>query len=120
MADLEHLTVDHPETECDQSVKVFIFQASDPDYYMSHATSTSSEDSPHPLGITGYTPWIDFVLRLGRVPPISIAKIRGRARGIGNQFVLACDMRFGLARRLPSFDREALAAVKGIRHPKRV
>jgi enoyl-CoA hydratase/carnithine racemase len=25
---------------------------------------------------------------------VSIAKIRGRARGIGNEFVLACDMRF--------------------------
>jgi enoyl-CoA hydratase/carnithine racemase len=25
---------------------------------------------------------------------VSIAKVRGRARGIGNEFVLACDMRF--------------------------
>jgi enoyl-CoA hydratase/carnithine racemase len=25
---------------------------------------------------------------------VSIAKIRGRTRGIGNEFVLACDMRF--------------------------
>ena len=27
-------------------------------------------------------------------PVVSIAKIRGRTRGIGNEFVLACDMRF--------------------------
>ncbi len=38
--------------------------------------------------------WRDFVLRLSSTPVVSIAKIRGRARGIGNEFVLACDMRF--------------------------
>jgi enoyl-CoA hydratase/carnithine racemase len=34
------------------------------------------------------------VLRLSSAPVVSIAKIRGRTRGIGNEFVLACDMRF--------------------------
>jgi enoyl-CoA hydratase/carnithine racemase len=38
--------------------------------------------------------WRDFVLRLAAAPLVSIAKIRGRTRGIGNEFVLACDMRF--------------------------
>jgi enoyl-CoA hydratase/carnithine racemase len=38
--------------------------------------------------------WHDFVLRLSSAPVVSIAKIRGRTRGIGNEFVLACDMRF--------------------------
>jgi enoyl-CoA hydratase/carnithine racemase len=38
--------------------------------------------------------WRDFVLRLSSAPVVSIAKIRGRARGIGNEFLLACDMRF--------------------------
>src|SRR5262249_44436424 len=38
--------------------------------------------------------WRDFVLRLSSAPVVSIAKIRGRTRGIGNEFVLACDMRF--------------------------
>src|SRR4029077_14972991 len=27
-------------------------------------------------------------------PVLSIAKIRGRARGVGNEFLLACDIRF--------------------------
>jgi enoyl-CoA hydratase/carnithine racemase len=38
-----------------------------------------------------------FVLSLWetcRWPVVSVAKIRGRTRGIGNEFVLACDMRF--------------------------
>jgi enoyl-CoA hydratase/carnithine racemase len=38
--------------------------------------------------------WRDFVLRFSSTPVVSIAKIRGRTRGIGNEFVLACDMRF--------------------------
>ena len=45
--------------------------------------------SPEVLGL-----WRDFVLRLSSTPVVSIAKIRGRTRGIGNEFVLACDMRF--------------------------
>jgi enoyl-CoA hydratase/carnithine racemase len=38
--------------------------------------------------------WRDFVLRLSSTAVVSIAKIRGRTRGIGNEFALACDMRF--------------------------
>jgi enoyl-CoA hydratase/carnithine racemase len=38
--------------------------------------------------------WREFVLRLSSTSVVSIAKIRGRTRGIGNEFVLACDMRF--------------------------
>ena len=34
------------------------------------------------------------MLRLSSTPVVSIAKIRGRTRGIGNELVLACDMRF--------------------------
>jgi enoyl-CoA hydratase/carnithine racemase len=39
-------------------------------------------------------PWIDVLVRLARAPVASIAEIRGRARGAGSEFVLACDMRF--------------------------
>lgn len=39
-------------------------------------------------------PWIDLLVRLSRAPVASIAEIRGRARGAGSEFVLACDMRF--------------------------
>ena len=33
-------------------------------------------------------------MRLARAPVVSIASIRGRARGAGSEFVLACDLRF--------------------------
>ena len=56
-----------------------------------HRPSRRSQGSERPemLGL-----WRDFVLRLSSAPVVSIAKIRGRTRGIGNEFVLACDMRF--------------------------
>ncbi|HUI74613.1 MAG TPA: enoyl-CoA hydratase/isomerase family protein, partial [Candidatus Acidoferrum sp.] len=46
-------------------------------------------ERPEVLGL-----WRDFVLRLASSAVVSVAKIRGRTRGIGNEFVLACDMRF--------------------------
>lgn len=39
-------------------------------------------------------PWLDVLSRLSRAPAVSIAEIRGRARGAGSEFALACDMRF--------------------------
>jgi enoyl-CoA hydratase/carnithine racemase len=83
--------VSHIET--DKSVKVLIFQSADRDFFIAHF-DTSNAGHTAGSGPTGYAPWIDFVLRLSNAPVISIAKIRGRARGVGNEFVLACDMRF--------------------------
>ena len=45
-------------------------------------------------GRTGMHPWLDALVRLSRAPVASIACIRGRARGAGSEFVLACDIRF--------------------------
>jgi enoyl-CoA hydratase/carnithine racemase len=38
--------------------------------------------------------WVDLVLRLSKAPFISIASIRGRTRGGGNELTLACDLRY--------------------------
>ena len=46
------------------------------------------------VGPTGLPSWIDVLVRLARAPVVSIASIRGRARGAGSEFVLACDLRF--------------------------
>ena len=43
---------------------------------------------------TGLPAWNDDLVRLSRAPVVSIASIRGRARGAGSEFVLACDLRF--------------------------
>ena len=77
------------DLEADPSVKVVVFQSANPDFYIAHLDVGKAAERPEVLGL-----WRDFVLRLSSTPVVSIAKIRGRTRGIGNEFVLACDMRF--------------------------
>jgi enoyl-CoA hydratase/carnithine racemase len=78
--------------EADKSVKVVVFQSANPDFFIAHLDVSKAAERPEMLGL-----WRDFVLRLSSAPVVSIAKVRGRARGIGNEFVLACDMRFARA-----------------------
>jgi enoyl-CoA hydratase/carnithine racemase len=77
------------ELDTDPSLKVVVFQSANPDFFIAHLDVSKAAERPEVLGL-----WRDFVLRLSSTPVVSIAKIRGRTRGIGNEFVLACDMRF--------------------------
>jgi len=77
------------DLEADPSIKVVVFQSANPDFFVAHLDVSKAAERPEVLG-----QWRDFVLRLFSTPVVSIAKIRGRTRGIGNEFVLACDMRF--------------------------
>jgi enoyl-CoA hydratase/carnithine racemase len=77
------------DLEADLSVKVIVFKSANPDFFIAHLDVSKAAERPEVLGL-----WRDFVLRLSSTPVVSIAKIRGRTRGIGNEFVLACDMRF--------------------------
>ena len=77
------------ELDADRSVKVVEFQSSNPEFFVAHLDVAKAAQQPEVLGL-----WRDIVLRLASTPVVSIAKIRGRTRGIGNEFVLACDMRF--------------------------
>src|ERR1700676_4711707 len=75
------------DIEADPSVKVVVFQSANPDFFVAHLAEGKAAERPEVLGL-----WRDFVLRLSSTPVVSIAKIRGRTRGIGNEFVLACDI----------------------------
>jgi enoyl-CoA hydratase/carnithine racemase len=66
-----------------------VFQSANPEFFIAHLDVAKAVEQPGVLDL-----WRDFVLRLASTPVVSIAKIRGRTRGIGNEFVLACDMRF--------------------------
>jgi enoyl-CoA hydratase/carnithine racemase len=77
------------QLEADPSVKVVVFQSANPDFFVAHLDVGKAAERPEVLGL-----WREFVLRLSSAPVVSIAKVRGRTRGIGNEFVLACDMRF--------------------------
>src|SRR6201981_305338 len=77
------------DLETDPAVKVIVFQSANPDFFIAHLDVARAAERPEVLGL-----WREFVLRLSSTPVVSIAKIRGRTRGIGNEFVLACDMAF--------------------------
>lgn len=88
-ATIDELAALMSDLESDPSVKAVVFQSANPDFFIAHLDVAKAAERPEVLGL-----WRDFVLRLSSTPVVSIAKIRGRTRGIGNEFVLACDMRF--------------------------
>ncbi len=45
-------------------------------------------------GPSGLHPYADNLLRLGKVPAVTISAIDGRVRGAGSEFVLSTDIRF--------------------------
>src|SRR3984957_2658387 len=69
--------------EADPWVKVVVFQSANSDFFIAHLDVPKAAGRPEVLGLG-----LEFVLRLAAAPVVSIAKIRGRTRGIGNEFVL--------------------------------
>jgi enoyl-CoA hydratase/carnithine racemase len=82
--------------EADEQVRVVVFDSAVDDYFLNHSDFLAKlEDlTAMPAGPTGLPPWPDFLVRLTRVPVVSIALIRGRATGNGSEITLACDMSF--------------------------
>jgi enoyl-CoA hydratase/carnithine racemase len=73
--------------EADADLNVVVFDSANPDFYLAHY------DTGHDPG-PGMHAWLDLLVRLSSAPVVSIASIRGRVRGSGSEFVLACDLRF--------------------------
>jgi enoyl-CoA hydratase/carnithine racemase len=82
--------------EQDPDLNVVVFASANPDFYLAHYDAEHDPSRTLALGVgpTGLHAWLDLLVRLSRAPVVSIASIRGRARGAGSEFVLACDLRF--------------------------
>jgi len=95
--------------ERNEGPAVLLFDSADPDYFLAHYDVTPANrllvDSLPP-GPTRFHPWTDIVVRLAKLPAVTIAAIRGRARGAGSEFVLASDIRFA------SRERAALGQIE--------
>ena len=77
------------------SLRVVVFESANPDFYLAHfELSDASLNLLKTAGPSGVATLMDTFIRLTKSPVVSIAKIRGRVRGVGSEFVLACDMRF--------------------------
>ena len=80
------------DLERDEQVRIVVFESADPAYFISHLDVDRMFET---LGSEGFgDEWRRFVERLANTSTISVAAIRGRARGMGAEFALACDMRF--------------------------
>jgi enoyl-CoA hydratase/carnithine racemase len=74
--------------QAESSLKVVTFESANPDFFLAHygiGESTSRFGTPR---------WIETAVALSESRVLSIAIIRGRARGGGCEFAQACDVRF--------------------------
>jgi enoyl-CoA hydratase/carnithine racemase len=92
VAELSHLV---DAIERDEDLTVVVFTSRNPDYFLAHYDTEGdpAKTVSMPPGPTGMHPWLDLTARLSRAPVVSIASIRGRARGAGSEFALATDIR---------------------------
>jgi enoyl-CoA hydratase/carnithine racemase len=82
--------------EADRELNVIVFDSANPDFYLAHYDVEDDAGRTAALGVgpTGMPAWLDLLARLARAPVVSVCAIRGRARGAGSEFILACDLRF--------------------------
>ena len=82
--------------EADEKVKVLVFESGVEGFFLNHSDFRADlkELTSLPQGPTGLEAWPDILVRITRMPVVSIALIRGRATGNGSELALACDMSF--------------------------
>ncbi|KAM6486760.1 ClpP/crotonase-like domain-containing protein [Trichoderma sp. SZMC 28011] len=82
------------DLESDKSVRVIVFDSSSPDFFIAHADILRVAEEPQGPGTGFVATWANLAVRIASLPVISIAAIRGYARGFGADFSSACDLRF--------------------------
>ena len=81
--------------DASQTLRVVVFESAILDFYLAHFDLTGKLGNVMSgVGPSGLPILIDTFVRITKSPVVSIAKIRGCARGASSEFVLACDMRF--------------------------
>ncbi|QEC80589.1 enoyl-CoA hydratase/isomerase family protein [Mucilaginibacter ginsenosidivorax] len=81
--------------EGNNGAKVVVFESAVPDFFIAHLDLAQMNIVPDIPGAKHVLKdWPAYSHWLSTTPLVSIAKIRGRARGMGNEFLCALDMRF--------------------------
>ncbi|TDW90528.1 enoyl-CoA hydratase/carnithine racemase [Kribbella pratensis] len=78
------------------ALTVVVFDSRNRDFFMAHwdVTADRAQLAAMAPGPTGLHPYVDNLVRLSKVPAVTVSAIRGRVRGAGSEFVLATDVRF--------------------------
>ncbi|HLG81904.1 MAG TPA: enoyl-CoA hydratase/isomerase family protein [Bradyrhizobium sp.] len=84
------------DVEADKEIKVLVFDSAVEGFFLNHSDFLANlkDLTSLPQGPTGLEAWPDILVRITRMPVVSIALIRGRATGNGSEIALACDMSF--------------------------
>jgi enoyl-CoA hydratase/carnithine racemase len=83
--------------ESGEDVRVIVLESADPEYFVPHVDLTKVAEYTAEAAKAGGPDDASLGMlwhKLSELPVLSIAKLRGRARGAGSELALACDMRF--------------------------
>jgi enoyl-CoA hydratase/carnithine racemase len=78
----------------DPDIQVVLFDSATPDFFYNHFDLAAAADFPAPEDPDAKPVWTNLVLELSKAPYITVASIRGRTRGGGNELALALDLRY--------------------------
>ncbi|MFD3486280.1 enoyl-CoA hydratase/isomerase family protein [Streptomyces sp. NPDC058665] len=85
----------------DHDIRVIVFDSADPDFFVAHGDMTTADDPATFVALPiapeqdqSLNPMMRLHERIRSLPQITIAKLRGLARGGGAELLSAMDMRF--------------------------